>query len=266
MKLALLMLLCAALYCFSSPAEARVRFPKEKDFNQFRKVCAGGEVAAVRHRVDEALKEWKSDVSATKSVESARSNLGAVMEKITPDAGGNALYEKYVSCVRNLVENFLIRKNPARGPVNPGSGVDGFLTLGVTYGSIRTGDDDLFTNDNRMIGLARVGWWFNEHIAVGLEGSYWQAEAKSMEIGGQRIQHMTLGQHGAMGERLTNKDSGIAFVAGAGFEFAWTPNVSVSILARGIRTEIEAPPEVVGGERVRQDRDVLSVGVALSFH
>ncbi len=209
--------------------------------------------------------------------------------------------------MRDLIEKYLARANAPREPIDPGNEVDGFMTLGVTYGSIRTDDHQVLTNDNRMIGLARVGWWFNNHIAVGLEGSYWQAEAKRAEFNGQRVSltqplrntagtatlplYIHFGRRfplvlyagagigwesndvavfradGAMLARDTRKDSGLALVAGAGFEFSTGPSSSVSILARGIRTTIDSPSvSIIGQNEKRPPRDVLSFGVALSFH
>jgi opacity protein-like surface antigen len=159
---------------------------------------------------------------------------------------------------------------------------------------IKTGTGESATNDNQPIGLARVGLWFNEHVAVGLEGSYWQRKTQLMEVGqptrtvastatvplylhfGRRFpfmmyagigrgwesnEYLVLDSSGTK-QRMTKGDSGLAWVAGAGFEYAWTQHVSVTVLARAIRTRIDSAPHV--GEK--RERDVLSFGVVLSRH
>lgn len=309
---AVLWALCCIVVCVASTVvEAKVRFPKEKDLRGIRTSCGGGNTEQVRMRANQLVRKLKSDVTAQIDVENARRQLVAiveVMEQSPPNETTRDLYKQYLSCVVGLIDKFLVVNNLPREPVNPGSGVDGFLSLGATYGSIRTvTGTDSYTNDNQPIALARVGWWFNEHIAFGLEGSYWQRKTDLSEVntewaqsgqpfrttaatatvplylhlgrrfplivyfgagrGWETNEYVGLNSSGAIQQRVTHRDSGRAFVAGAGFEFAWTENVSVTVLARGIRTEIESsPPPGSNGGRVKPERDALSLGVALSWH
>jgi opacity protein-like surface antigen len=298
--------------CASASVEAaRVNFPTENDLLGIRNTCGGGEARQVKKQVDRILKEIKSDPSARTSTESARRQIAAVMEKIPEGDGGGGFYSEYLACVLRMVDTFVENNNTTKDTkrppvtVNPGSRVDGFLSLGATYGSIRTGSGDSLTNDNQPIGLVRVGWWFNKYIAFGLEGSYWQRKMDTIEVsnfgelgqpfrtvestatlplylhfgdrfpftvyvgtgrGWESNEYMALAADGVTRQRHTNRDSGRAWVAGAGFEYAWTPDVSVSILVRGIRTRIQSAPTGFGGENSKPQRDVLSFGVALSFH
>jgi hypothetical protein len=303
MRLIIPALLFAAFVFDSSGAMARVQFPSEQDLNTFSKTCGGGRVEVFERKVTREFRGLRSNPKANISLESAQRNVAAVMEKVTPDANGNEMYEKYLRCVREFVDKFLVSNNVPHQPVNPGSDVDGFISIGATYGSIRQG----FTNDNQLIWLARVGWWFNEHLAFGLEGTFWQVKSQTLSLNGQLVQagqplrqtgstatlplyvhfgrrfplvlcagaglgwesydYLLLDGNGVVEGKLTNRDSGLAVMVGAGFEFAWTPHTTLSVLARGTRTNIDVPSTTATdsiGRKAKQT--VLSLGVALSFH
>lgn len=157
-------------------------------------------------------------------------NLAAILDKVTSDAEGNDLYAKYVGCVHKQVDEWLTRANEPAPAIAPRGRVESFFTVGATYGSIRTADEHMLTNDNQLIWLGRVGWRFNRHIAFGLEGSFWQAKANP-----------------------TGLPSG-----SVGFD--------EPVLARGIRTSIDSPSTMPVGAKAREPyRTVLSFGVALSL-
>ena len=307
MRNVVLALLCCTLALASATASAEIQFPKEKDFNNFLKLCGGGATESKTLKAREQMHEWKSNSESSTNLESVRSNLAAVMDKVTPDAEGTAKYKMYLGCVTTKVDQFLAYKNLPRRAVNPGSDVDGFLSLGAAYGSIRTDAGQAVTNDNQVVWIARVGYWFNPHIALGLEGTWWQAKTQTLSLNGQLIQagqplrqtvgtatfplyvhfgsrfplvlcagaglgwesydYLLLDSNGAVEGKLTNKDSGLAIMVGAGFEFAWTPHTTISVLARGTRMNIDAPTTTAANSIATKARQtVLSLGVALSFH
>jgi hypothetical protein len=295
MKTSLFVVLCALLWCASAEVQAGVHFPKEKDLKAYSTACGGGVTDQEHRTVARAVKDWKSDSAANVDTESAHHSLATVMEQVTSSEGGNNLYKKYIACVQYLIDKYLDVNNPIPEPVNPWSDVAGFLSIGATYGSIRTGSGPTRTNDNQPIGLARLGYWFNNHIAFGLEASYWQRKDVMAATGlpfrtsastavlplyihfGRRFpftmyfgagrgwesnEFLVPGANGPAQQRVMIRDVGPALVAGAGFEFAWTQHVSVSVLARGIRTKINTLPNTAA----RPERDVLSAGVAFSMH
>jgi len=306
MRHAVLALLYCALVLASATAAAEIEFPKEKDFEHFLSLCGGGIAESDQLKADKKVHKWKSDSESSTNLDSVRSNLAAVMEKVTSDENGSAMYKAYLGCVTRMVDRFLISKN-THEPVNPGNGVDGFLSLGAAYGAIRTDAGHAVANDNQMIWMVRVGYWFNEHIALGLEGTWWQAKTQTLNLNGQLIQagqplrqtvgtatfplyvhfgrrfplvlcagaglgwesydYLLLDSNGAVEGKLTNRDSGLAIMVGAGFEFAWTAHTSVSVLARGTRMNIDAPTTAAADSTASKARQtVLSLGVALAFH
>ena len=265
------------------------------------------ETERAERTVDERLQKVESDPAARANLSSARRDVAAVMEKVTPDSSGNVFYVEYLGCILRLVDKFLVSENTPHRPVNPGSDVDGFVSAGVAYGSVRTDSGQGVTNDNQLIWVVRVGWWFNDHLAFGLEGNYWQAKTNTLNSNGELIQtgqplrqmgatavlpiyvhfgrrfplvlcaggglgwesydYLLLDSKTGMQGRLTNRDSGLALMAGAGFEFAWARHTTLSVLARGTRVTIDSLSSAdAQSDNKKSKLMVYSLGVALSFH
>lgn len=310
--LALLLL----LLCAMPVTQAAVKFPDKDDLREFRTTCGAGKLESIESASDteraerlvgERLEEVKASSTARSNLSSVRRDMAAVMEKVTPDANGNVFYVEYLGCILRLVDTFLVSKNLPHSPVNPGGDVDGFVSAGVAYGSVRTDSGQGITNDNQLIWVARVGWWLNDHLAFGLEGNYWHTRTNTLNSNGELIQtgqplrqmaatailpiyvhfgrrfplvlcagagmgwesydYLLLDSKTGTQGRLTNRDSGLALMAGAGFEFAWTPHTTLSVLARGTRTTIDSLSSTEPGtDNTKARLVVYSLGLALSFH
>lgn len=224
-------ILIAALAWASGEVRARSLYPGDKQLHEIRDLCGGGKITSrQQRRVKSALKQWRNQSEEKDDTSEASKDLAAILDKVTSDAEGNDLYAKYVGCVHKQVDEWLTRANEPAPAIAPRGRVESFFTVGATYGSIRTADEHMLTNDNQLIWLGRVGWRFNRHIAFGLEGSFWQAKANP-----------------------TGLPSG-----SVGFD--------EPVLARGIRTSIDSPSTMPVGAKAREPyRTVLSFGVALSL-
>jgi hypothetical protein len=95
-----------------TPVAAEVRYPTDEELQGIRKTCAGGDVESADANISAALTRWKLMPGAAAGVSAAKSNLGALMDKVTASAAGNQLYETYVRCVHGLVEMHLVKANP----------------------------------------------------------------------------------------------------------------------------------------------------------
>jgi hypothetical protein len=113
-KLLTIVPLAALVSCACFPARAAdLKLPNNQEIQGIRNLCAGGDVQSIDARLEAALKAWKASPGVKVDFATAKKDLGAVIEKVNAEAGGNALYEKYLSCVRDLVNNYLSRMNPA---------------------------------------------------------------------------------------------------------------------------------------------------------
>ena len=91
-----------ASYSFS-----QIQYPTDSDIQGIKNVCGGGDVQSVNLKIDAALKKWRLDVGANASLDAAKKNLGAVLEKVTANEAGEKLYSSYVGCVQNLIGKYM---------------------------------------------------------------------------------------------------------------------------------------------------------------
>lgn len=91
--------------------------PDQEKAQQIIALCAGGLNSEVKGQVEAGLTQYLA--SAHSQADRIQNSLGAVTSKITPDAAGVALYEKYQQCVSEQTKNALRERGITVGDDEP---------------------------------------------------------------------------------------------------------------------------------------------------